>query len=310
MAELTLDEIRQALSSLPQCVAEAEAGYTARVGELAEQVIARGSRVVLLAGPSSSGKTTTSNLLADRLRQEGRWATVISLDDFYFNIGDPAYPRNSKGEPDYESPYSLDLSLLRQVMGKILSGEEVKLPRFDFRLGRRTDNATTVKIPEGGCAIFEGLHALNPVLTEGLNCDGVTRVFISVSTNILNGGERILSGRKIRFLRRLSRDYLYRASDAARTLAFWEGVLEGEDKHLYPYRDTAHISFDTFHLYEVGVLAGAVKGILEEAKDLRDPYLDEVRRGVAFFDPLPQEIVPQNSLLREFIVGGVYEHLY
>ena len=312
MAELQLSVLLDALrEDTAGVIRQAEADYVTHVALLAEQVVARRSRVVLLAGPSGSGKTTTSNMLADQLRREGHEATVISLDDFYRSKNDPDYPLNDKGQPDYEAPESLRLDLVREAIREILSGAEVHLPRFNFKIGMRHDRAVTVKIPDGGCAIIEGLHALNPLLTDGLATDLVTKVFVSVSTNISIGDDRILSGRKIRFIRRMSRDYLYRAADAARTLSFWQGVLAGEDKYLYPYKETADFRFDTFHFYEIGVMKRLATQVMDESPALAEhPFLLVIRRALSHFPCIPLEMVPETSLLREFLPGGIYEHLY
>lgn len=311
MAERSVKEIDRAVrEELTLTVAEAEAEYAAHIEDLAEKIMLRGTRVALLAGPSSSGKTTTANMLADRLRRDGHPATVISLDDFYHSKDDPAYPRTADGVPDYEAPEALRLDLIRQTIRRILRFEPAPVPRFDFRIGRRWDNAAVVDIPRGGCAIIEGLHALNPLMTEGLETGALTRIFVSVSTNVSDGGERLLSGRKIRFVRRLTRDHLYRASGAERTLELWQGVLAGEDRYLYPYKGTAEFRFDTFHLYELGVMRPFAERVLDAAPDLRSPYLDTVRAALRRFTPIPLDAVPATSLIREFLPGGVYESLY
>ncbi len=297
--------------SLEKSIAHVEAGYRLQLEELAQHIISSRSRVVLLAGPSSSGKTTTANLLADTLRADGHAATVISLDDFYRSRYDADYPRTPDGKPDYEAPESLRLDLVRGTIARVVRGEPAPVPRYDFKLGRRFDNAMVVDIPQGGCAIIEGLHALNPVLTEGMARTAITRVFVSVSTNLVDGdGKHILSGRKIRFIRRLTRDFLYRASDARRTLDFWGGVKRGEDKYLYPYKETADFKFDTFHRYELGVMKPWTEQVLADSPELTDPLLDTVRGALAYFDEVPIDMVPETSLIREFVPGGIYEHLY
>lgn len=311
VAERNVKEINHAVKEhLAATVAEAEEEYRAHLDDLAEKIVLRGTRVVLLAGPSSSGKTTTANMLADRLRQGGHPATVISLDDFYYSKDDPRYPRTPEGTLDYETPYALRLDLIRQTIRRIQHGEPAPVPKFDFKIGRRWDNATVVDIPRGGCAVIEGLHALNPLMTEGIDPGSVARVFVSVSTNVNDGERRLLSGRKIRFIRRLTRDFLYRASGAERTLSLWQGVLEGEDRYLYPFKNTAEFRFDTFHLYELGVMRPFAERVLAEAPTLCDPYLDVIRNALAHFTAVPLDCVPETSLIREFVPGGVYENLY
>lgn len=311
MADLQmLDLQRRLATSNTAVVDQADRAYRENIKALADTIVARGTRVLLLAGPSGSGKTTTANILADTLRAGGHDAMVISLDNFYRSEGDPAYPLNDKGEPDWEAPGSLCIDMIRSTILDIEEGREVHLPRFDFRKGVRIDNDTTVQIAEGGCAIIEGLHALNPMLTEGIPHNAVTKVFISVSTNIMEGDTRILSGRKIRFVRRLTRDYLYRASSALRTLALWDSVLAGEDKYLYPFRDTADIHLDTFHTYELGVMKPYTLKVIQGAGKVECELLRIVREALSKFDTIPERIVPQDSLIREFIPGGIYESLY
>ncbi len=297
-------------ASLPTCIDSVEEGYRTQLNQLAAHVVASRSRVVLLAGPSSSGKTTTANLLADTLRASGHPATVISLDDFYRSRYDIDYPHTPTGELDYEAPEALRLDLVRQTITRVVRGEPAPIPRYDFKLGRRFDNAMVVDIPRGGCAIIEGLHALNPVLTEGMGRTAITRVFVSVSTNLEQDGRRILSGRKIRFIRRLTRDFLYRASGARRTLDFWDGVKRGEDKYLYPYKETADFKFDTFHRYELGVMKPWTEQVISDDPTLTDPLIDTVRAALAHFAEVPIDLVPEISLIREFVPGGIYEHLY
>lgn len=311
MAERSVREINRAVEEhLSATIAEAEEEYRAHLDDLADKIVLRGTRVVLLAGPSSSGKTTTANMLADSLRQGGHPATVISLDDFYYSKDDPLYPRTAEGTLDYETPHALRLDLIRQTIRRILRGEPAPVPKFDFKVGRRWDNAAVVDIPRGGCAIIEGLHALNPLMTEGIEPGTVARVFVSVSTNVSDGERRLLSGRKIRFIRRLTRDYLYRASGVDRTLSLWQGVLAGEDRYLYPFKDTAEFRFDTFHFYELGVMRPFAEQVLQAGSDVRDPYLDVIREALTHFTEIPLDRVPETSLIREFVPGGIYENLY
>ena len=311
MADLQLKELQRWIeASHTALIAQADEAYREKINLLAKTIMDSGTRVLLLAGPSGSGKTTTANLLADALRAKDRDAMVISLDNFYRSNDDPAYPLNDKGEPDWEAPGSLHIDIIRQTIVDIEEGREVHLPRFDFRRGIRIDNDMTVKIKEGGCAIIEGLHALNPLLTDGLPHTAVTKVFISVSTNLLEGEERILSGRKIRFIRRLTRDYLYRNSSAIRTLALWDNVLAGEDKFLYPFRDLADFHFDTFHPYELSVLKPFTMKVMEESPEAVCELITIVRSALAKIEAIPEALVPETSLIREFIPGGIYENLY
>ncbi len=311
MADIKLDELQTELrTSVRACIAAADAAYRTRLEELAAHVASSHTRVVLLAGPSGSGKTTTANLLADTLSAAGHPATVVSLDDFYRPLADPDYPRTPDGALDFETPHSLRLDMVREAIGHVIRREPTPLPRYEFELGYPIDHARTIDIPEGGCAIIEGLHALNPILTEGMPVAAITRVFISVSTNIEQDGRRIISGRKIRFIRRMTRDSLYRGAGVRRNLELWAGVREGENKYLYPYRDTADYCFDTFHRYEIGVMKPWAERALALDPALDDPMITVIREALALFDPISLDDVPRSALVREFVPGGIYEHLY
>lgn len=303
MPDMKLSAIRDLLArGLSSAVSAVERDYDEKVRTVAHRLIADRCRVLLLAGPSSSGKTTTSRLLCEELRERGHEATVLSLDDFYRNPEDPAYPRDDEGDLDFEAPDSIDIGLVHDCIEAILEGQTYPAPRFDFHAHRRAPEPQPLSVPEGGVLIVEGLHALNPRLVAGLPQDRLFRLFISVSTNVTDDkGGRILSGRRVRFLRRLCRDALYRSSDAANTYALWSNVTRGENLFLYPHRDTADLTLNTFHPYEVGVLRPYAERLLAAENAPHDLYLDEIRAALLHFDPLPTEIVPGASLLREFL---------
>ena len=268
-------------------------------------------RILLLAGPSSSGKTTTANLLRDRLLTAGHAVEVVSLDDFYLPPDTPGYPRLPNGALDFEAPEALDIPAVRACLSAVLRGEEYPMPRFDFRAGGRARETRPLCIPPQGYLIVEGLHALHPTMVEGISPAQYMGVFVSVSTNILrDDGSRLLSGRKLRFLRRLVRDSLYRNSDAARTYTLWQSVLAGEDQYLYPYRDRAAVSINSFHDYEVALLRPFAEPLLAAPDAPRTDYTAAVSAAMAAFLPLAPDAVPDTSLMREFIPGGVYESLY
>lgn len=311
MPDKLLSRINEQAKTAPATlIAEAEASYHDKVAYVAERVCADGTRVILLAGPSGSGKTTTANLIADAIRAKGHTSIVVSLDDFYRDTTSPQYPKLPDGRPDYESAWALDLPALAECIRQILSGEPFRIPRYDFKVGRADPAATRRLDPmTDGCVIIEGLHALNPEITAHLPQSGILKMFVSVSTNLCGEGGRLLSGRKLRFLRRLVRDRLYRGTDAARTLKIWQNVLDGEDKYLYPYKETADLAFDTFHPFEPGVM----RDYALEALDCDLPqseYIRIVLHALSQIEPIDPALVPQNSLIREFIPGGIYEHLY
>lgn len=309
MAEISIEKLNEAIRRGFETIARDEAYYEKHVGEVADRITAEGIKVLLLAGPSGAGKTTTANLIADAVRARGFDALIVSLDNFYRDHNDPAYPRLSSGARDYESCDALQLPRIRDCLARILRGEDFLIPKYDFKLGRAVSETAYDAITHG-CVIVEGLHALNPAIAMHLPAGGVLRLFVSVSTNIVDeNGARLLSGRKIRFLRRLVRDSIFRGADVALTLSLWQSVLDGEDKYLYPYKATADVFFDTFHTFEPGVLKEMAAERIA-ASGIEDSYLAVVERALALIEPLSAALVPATSLIREFIAGGVYEDRY
>ena len=266
-------------------------------------------RLILLAGPSGSGKTTTANLISDAIRELGEESIVISLDDFYKTHDDPAYPKSESGEHDYECPEALDLELIAKTLKAITDGEGFSVPKYDFKTGSR-QFFKEYPSAKDRCVVIEGLHALNPKISDHLPAEKIYKIFVSVSTNINADDKRLLSGRKVRFIRRLVRDSIYRGADAERTLAMWRAVLEAEDIYLYPYKATANIAFDTFHIFELGVMKSFAEELLTEELASREPYVSVVLEALKNIEPIDIELVPANSLIREFVPGGIYEHLY
>lgn len=311
MAEIDIKKINE-LARLTPCemIAEAEREYEKKVRQVADRICDGESiSLVLLAGPSGSGKTTTANLVADELRARGKETVVMSLDDFYLNHDDPDYPRLENGERDYERPEALDLTALHETLSHIVTGREFEIPKYDFKSGKRV--SAKLHPPIGhGCVIIEGLHSLNPKIGDSLPKEKLLKLFVSVSTNINHEGKRILSGRKLRFIRRLVRDNIYRGASLERTLSMWNGVLAAEDVFLYPYKYTADLAFNTFHTFELGVMKKFVLELIPTALAERDSYLGVILSAVKMAEPIDHREIPETSLIREFIPGGIYESLY
>ncbi len=301
---------RQAQSDPAALIREADGAYRDFIGGVCRRMIDQHKRLLLLAGPSGSGKTTTANMIADGIRKDGHTCHVISLDNFYREIDDPMYPRTPEGHRDLETYRALDLPMLRACLQKAADGEAFSVPIYDFKTGYYREETYDIEASDDGVIVVEGLHALNPEVTVGLSSERALKIFISVSTNLTVDGMRVLSGHKLRFVRRVVRDYLYRGAEASRTAALWNNVRRGEDLYLYPYRGEADVTADTFHAYEAGLMAPLAAKILTGEALLDDPYVKETAEAIQLAVPISEKLVPQDALMREFIQGGIYEHLY
>lgn len=285
-------------------VDKCERMYSASLRQIVREMISRpgDNKILMLSGPSSSGKTTGANMLARLFQKEGIEANVISLDDFYRNRDD--IPDGPDGKKDFEVISALDTELIHDTLQDLIEKGATKLPYFDFTAGRRTDNVFDLNLEKGDVVIIEGLHAINPVFTEGLNSDCLYRIYASTASDILDDDSSLLfTRREVRFLRRAIRDYKFRGASLELTFSMWSKVLEGEDKYLVPLIDTADYIIDSLHPYEICVY----KGICEELFATLPPdsecqiYAEEFARRMEKVTKLDVGIVPKSSLLREFV---------
>lgn len=278
-----------------------EREYNAVLDQTAERIQKGGQRIVMLAGPSGSGKTTTANMLSRHLVAHGAQAAVISLDDFYLNPQD--MPRLDDGTPDFESVHSLDLDHLHRCLCDLLETRRCELPLFDFITHRIEGQTRLLELGEGDVVIFEGLHALNPIICDRLPAHELCRLHVHVGQSIQNEGETLLSARDLRLVRRLIRDHRFRNSTPSNTLEMWKGVVRGEEQYLKPFEHTASISVDSFHCYEPCVFRDPFLELLKQVDpaDANYPLMERVGKALALLAPLPMEEVPSDSLLREFI---------
>lgn len=305
----TVKEINSSIKNgAKDFILSCEERYHGEIRELAEEVQKGNKKIIMIAGPSGSGKTTTAHILRDYLRESGINTFVVSLDDFYLS-SDQA-PLDSEGKPDFETVYSLDIPEIKRCFSTLLEVGECELPRFDFLLRKRSDKRHTVTAHDGEMLIVEGLHALNPLLTENLPADKLFKVYISVNESVCDeNGSVVLSSRQMRLIRRMSRDDIYRGTSPTETFLMWESVIKGEEKYLYCFKPTADRQITTLHRYEPCVFRDRVLGLLSEiSPDTEDYYyIENTRNGLMKFEGIEEELVPQDSLLREFIRGGKYE---
>lgn len=280
-----------------------ERNYRARIDSLAGRLVESGRRIVMLTGPSATGKTTSANKLAAAVEARGRSSTVLSLDDFF--VGEGRYPKRADGADDYECLEALDLPLLRDCLRQLHETGRCQAPVFDF-LTQMPGGSQEIDCRDG-LVIVEGLHALNPALTDHLPQQAVFRIYASLREEYTGpGGARCLATRDIRLARRLVRDALFRGHGPDFTLDLWDHVCESEDRYIKVYKSRADAILDTTHSYEVclwGPLLAAEQGKLRPGSPNAARFAALCER-MAVFPPVQTSLVPADSMLREFIGAG------
>jgi uridine kinase len=282
----------------------AEAFQAKKLAEIADKICARRGEVkaVFIAGPSSSGKTTTAKRLSIQLRVMGVEPIAISLDNYYVNSD--TTPRDEKGEPDFECLEALDVPYLNEQLVTLFKGGEITLPIYDFKTGRRRESGgKTIRLGEKSMLIVEGIHGLNDALTPLVDKRVKFKLYVSALTQLnLDGHNRIPTSDN-RLIRRMVRDYQFRGASAAKTISMWSNVQRGEKKHIFPFQNTADAAFNSALDYELAVLKFYADPLLRSVKPDAREYAEAVRL-LAFlenFAPIPPQYVPGQSILREFI---------
>ena len=299
---IELSEINRAIETDPMgYVAQCDELYNARINKAADIVLSRlhESRVILLAGPSSSGKTTTASRVKKALADRGVYAHMVSLDDYYRPKHDPDFPKTRKGDPDLEAPDALDLDLLGQHLELLDEGQEILVPHFDFqRQSQAPEHFWRLKLHDHEAVIFEGIHGLNPILTD--KNPEATRLFVSTASSVYDDDVEVFDRVWMRVLRRIVRDYNFRASSAEETLGMWKNVRYGEKRFISPYKKFAHYAIDTSHGYEVAAFRPIAEPMLLKLEEHPQPKLvDLILEGLESFTPLDPMRLPETSLLRE-----------
>ena len=300
----TLSEINRAIKEdAAGFIRKCENEYREEINEIAKRIADNDDiKIVAIAGPSASGKTTTAHILRKRLESLGEKTEVISLDDFYLPLG--KIPLLPDGNRDIESVRALDIPCIEKAFKSIIKTGSAILPKFDFLTKTRVKNAGRVDIGERGIVIVEGLHALNPVITDLVNKKNIIKIYISVNVPIENeSGEQILSSRQIRLARRILRDERFRGASAKETLFLWNKVVEGEGKYLYCFKNTADIKLTTLHSFEPCVYREPFCR-MRSSVDSGTPCYEYFIRTVNVleqFCAITTESIPDDSLIREFI---------
>lgn len=299
----TLEYVCERAKKPETFIEECENRYNSIIGKIAEETAKTGfSEIIMIAGPSSAGKTTTAKKLRKALLENGIQSYTVSLDDFYLDNKDA--PRFPDGTPDFETVYCLDIRCFQEKMKELLEKGETDLPEFDFVNGKRKDEYNHLKISPKDVIIVEGLHALNPIITDNLPQNRLLKIYINVSSRIYDEkNDIVLNKRNMRFIRRLVRDFKFRGSSVENTYKLWLSVCYGEDTYLFPYKDNADIKINTIHLYETCVLKEKAIELLGELNKESEFYKDSQRliRSLQKFPVINSCQVPEDSLLREFI---------
>ena len=309
-----LKEINDAVRSDPQgFVQESDALYAKKIESAAKKIRdnLKNSRIVLLSGPSGSGKTTTAKKIEAKLEEMGINSHAVSMDNYFRTVDPETAPRNREGQIDYESPFCMDMDLLNQHFAALDRGEKILIPKFEFARQMRSDiKSQPLQLGNDEIAIFEGIHALNDIIT-GRNPDAA-KVYISARSDILDDtGDIVFKRTWLRLERRTVRDSKFRAWKADVTVKMWANVRRGEKLYISPFKDNASIVFDTTHPYEISVIRAFAQPLFDHLRVSPDMERYEEVRHLADayprFEVLEEKYIAPDSLIREFIGGGIYD---
>lgn len=286
----------------------AEALQEKRIAGIADDIHRRKARIVLISGPSSSGKTTFSKRLSVQLMTNGLHPVALSLDDYF--VDRVCTPLDDEGNYDFESLYAVDLPFFNAQLNALLRGEEVQLTKFDFTTGKRLLTDRKLRISEQTVLIIEGIHALNPELTQHIPAEDKYKVYVSALTSILLDKHNYIPTTDNRLLRRILRDYKYRNYSAEETISRWPSVRKGEEKWIFPYQENADAMFNSALLFELAVLKSHLIPILEQVKENSSAHSEayRLRKFLQYFESVPDNDLPPTSLLREFLGGSSFEY--
>jgi uridine kinase len=285
-----------------------EKHIAAIAGKIAENYRNSGIRIVLISGPSSSGKTTFCKRLQIQMITNLLHPLGISLDDYYLDR--EKTPLDENGKYDFESLYAIDLPYFKKDLLRALAGEEVTLPSFNFETGKREYRGRHLRMKHNSILILEGIHALNPELTDGIPGECFFRIYVSALTTISLDGHNWIPTTDNRLLRRIVRDYQFRGYSAKQTIAMWKDVRRGEDKWIFPYQENADETFNSAMIYELAALRRYAEPVLNEVFENEDEYSEAYRllRFLKYFNYIREDELPGTSLLREFLGGGKFEY--
>ena len=286
-----------------------EALQEKKIAKIADEIAGRkGIKLVLIAGPSSSGKTTTCKRLSVQLAVNGIKPIGISLDDYFLDRDKT--PLDEKGDYDFEHLHALNLPLLNEQLSALFRGEEVELPRYDFPTGTSQKSGKHLRLDENEILVVEGIHALNPELTSQIPNEQIFRVYASALTTILLDSHNYVPTTDNRLLRRIIRDHKYRAVSAQETIRRWPSVRRGENRWIFPFQENADAMFNSAMLFELAVIKSQAEPLLEQVPENCEEYAEAYRllKFLRYIKPIPETQIPPTSLLREFLGGSSFEY--
>ncbi len=286
-----------------------EALQEKKISQIADTIANRkGTKVVLIAGPSSSGKTTFCKRLSVQLLACGIKPVQVSLDDYF--VDRAKTPKDENGEYDYESIYALNIPLLNEQFTALFNGGEVELPKYNFQTGLSEMSGNRLQLQDNNILVVEGIHALNPLLTEQIPDEQKFKIYASALTTILLDDHNYIPTTDNRLLRRIVRDYKYRGCSAEETIRRWPSVRAGEKKWIFPYQENADVMFNSAMLFELAVIKNQAEEVLEQVPEHCDEYAEayRLRKFLKYFSTLPYRSLPPTSLLREFLGGSSFKY--
>ncbi|MCR5319579.1 MAG: nucleoside kinase, partial [Lachnospiraceae bacterium] len=285
-----------------------EAEQERKIGEIARAIAEKSTvKFVLVAGPSSSGKTSFANRLCIQLRSVGKNPHLLSMDNYFCNREDT--PRDENGDYDFECVEALDLKLFNDDMNKLLKGEEIKMPTFNFTNGKREYHGETQQLGEDDVLVMEGIHGLNPKLTASIPNESKFKIYISALTTLNVDAHNRITTTDTRLIRRMVRDARTRGTGAQRTIQMWPSVRKGEERNIFPYQEEADVMFNSALIYELAVLKIYAEPLLFGIPDDVPEYLEAKRllKFLNYFLPMDSTALPNNSLCREFVGGSCFK---
>lgn len=298
---MQIQELRQ-LAADPGYVASCEEIFRQRVDAVAESVIGSGVPLILLTGPSATGKTTSARKVALAMTKKGKKTSVISLDNFFLNL--EQYPKQKNGEPDFEHLHALNVELINDCLEELVETGCTWIPSFDFATHVSTPHSIEVRVDEDSAVIIEGIHALNPELTRKVDSGSVRRIYAGLRTEYYEGRKRIIATRDLRIVRRIIRDARDRGHDPEGTLALWKNIMAGEEKWIKPFKPAADFLLNTAVDYEPCLFAAVVRRMVEQDMGGRfHAELQDLADRFSLAGDVDPELVPADSLLREFLGG-------